>query len=288
MSIRAIRWRRCRLRARAGLPISARRRPGRQRSASALRKEITALIGEKLNPSALDDLAKRLRQRIPRPHGGASRPARHQPRIRAGGIRGQIAAHPLRRHGSQVPLQLARRAGAAPWRAPPRSARTASRSAWSAMATNSPSAMPAWWRATRTHRWAATACACAFQFESYHEQWNRSTLDDSGRPAADARHWRPPALPHPPEFRAGGHVRAGQALDPQLRHQLRAVSRRSTRPRTPKPPTPLIAALRLPPPLEDGGEPARSGRRLQPARRHRAARQRFRVRPARAGSSATC
>ena len=101
----------------------------RAESAPGLRKEIAALIGEKLNPTVLDDLARRLRKEF------------HARTVEHHVLRGkspdyvqvvfEVKLRPTRFDVS-VPkfLYNASRAGAARWKAPPPSSTTASRSGW--------------------------------------------------------------------------------------------------------------------------------------------------------------
>ena len=94
-------------------------RGGEGKISSSLRKEIAAIIGQKLNPAALDDLAKRLRKEF------NARTVEHHvlrgksPGLRAGDFRHPVPAHPLRSFHSQVALPLQAEDGPARSKAPP-------------------------------------------------------------------------------------------------------------------------------------------------------------------------
>ena len=269
MSTRAIRWKGDRRRKGWNTNVADQQN---DRISSGLRKDLLALIGQKLNPAMLDGLATRLKKEF------SARAVSHH-MLRGDSpeyVRVVFEIQPrqrLRRHRPQVPVQLQaglerRRLGGLHRPAEQLYLRPGQRRRRTERALRRHLA-----RYENKHL-GTDRVGLRFQFESYHQQWNQQHAGRTGA-APD----RQPSTP----------IATRQNFEPTATFvwpsrsrwkwaRLSSDFRTSFRPRTTEAANALITALRYHRRLADREYPAGPGRRLQPARGHQGPGQRFRLR----------
>ena len=234
---------------------------------SALRKDASALIGEKLNPSMLDEVARRIRKEF------------HARTVEHHVLRGKSPEYvqvvfevKLRPTRFDVSVPKFLYSSKQTWSGAAEATATVGHNGFTFGLVSDGDELAERYSGMvaryENNKLGSDRVRFRFQFENYHEQWN---------PATQRGGFRGP-VPHPPEFRAGSDVRPCQAAHAdawarafeQMESQFPAAQTEvRQRPDFNSALSPAVGGF---------GKPARPGRRVQPARGHHSSRQRFRLR----------